>query len=153
MNITRPLASLEDTKKIAQTLGLALVCGDVVTLAGDMGAGKTTFAQFLIESISEAPVEVTSPTFNLLQTYPVKLSNGKRCELFHYDLYRIEHPSALVELGLEDAVAQLALIEWPDRLAGLNIPIALALSFTLANDGSRSVTIRGDAARWSTVVS
>jgi tRNA threonylcarbamoyl adenosine modification protein YjeE len=153
MNITRQLSSLEETKKIAQTLGSALVCGDVVTLAGDLGAGKTTFAQFLIQSLSQGAVEVTSPTFNLLQTYPVQLASGQACELFHYDLYRIEHPSALVELGLEEAVAQVALIEWPDRLAGVDIPVALALSFTLANDGSRTITIRGDAARWSKVLS
>ena len=130
-------------------LGSRLRCGDVVTLAGDLGAGKTTFAQFLIQSLSRAPVEVTSPTFTLLQTYPVTLADGVACELYHYDLYRIEHPSALIELGLEEAVSQVALIEWPERLGDARIPIALALSFTLADDGSRKVAITGDDARWS----
>lgn len=143
------LPTLDATRAFAQTLATRLRCGDVVTLAGDLGAGKTTFAQFLIRALSAGEVEVTSPTFTLLQTYPVILAGGAACELYHYDLYRIEQPSALIELGIEDAVSQLALIEWPERLGDMRLPIALALSFTLANDGTRSVTIHGDANRWS----
>ena len=138
-----------DTQKLAETVASRLRCGDAVTLAGDLGAGKTTFAQFLIQSLSEQPVEVTSPTFNILQTYPVTLGDGAPCELHHYDLYRIEHPSALIELGLEDALSQVVLIEWPERLGDARVPIALALSFALADDGARSVTVHGDATRWS----
>ncbi len=143
------LDSLDDTRRLAYSVASRLRCGDVVTLAGDLGAGKTTFAQFLIGALSVEPVEVTSPTFNLLQTYPVKLGDGTACELFHYDLYRIEHPSALVELGLEEAVVEVALIEWPDRLAGQRISVALALSFVIGKDGGRSVVIEAaDAERW-----
>lgn len=143
------LPTLDATRAFAQTLATRLRCGDVVTLAGDLGAGKTTFAQFLIRALSAGEVEVTSPTFTLLQTYPVILAGGAACELYHYDLYRIEQPSALIELGIEDAVSQVALIEWPERLGDMRLPIALALSFTLANDGARSVTIHSDANRWS----
>jgi tRNA threonylcarbamoyl adenosine modification protein YjeE len=142
------LSSLDDTRKLAVAVGSRLRCGDVVTLAGDLGAGKTTFAQFLIGGLSLVPVEVTSPTFNLLQTYDVKLGDDTHAELYHYDLYRIEHPSALTELGLEEAVEQVAIIEWPDRLAGARIPVALALSFTIGEDGARSVAVQGGA-RWS----
>lgn len=149
----QPLPTLDDTRKLAETVASRLRCGDVVTLAGDLGAGKTTFAQFLIEALSPIPVEVTSPTFTLLQTYPVELSDGTACELYHYDLYRIEHPSALAELGLEEAVAQVALIEWPERLAGARIPVALALYFTLANDGSRSVYAASNTDRWRDLLS
>lgn len=145
------LASLDDTRKLAHSVGARLRCGDVVTLAGDLGAGKTTFAQFLIQGLSTVEVEVTSPTFNLLQTYPVMLADGRDTELYHYDLYRIEDPSALTELGLEDAVREVALIEWPDRLAGARIPVALALSFTLGKDGMRNVAVSGDE-RWSGLV-
>lgn len=146
-----PLTSLEDTRKLAAAVGSRLRCGDVVTLAGDLGAGKTTFAQFLIQSLSTVEVEVTSPTFTILQTYPVVLADGRDSELYHYDLYRIEEPSALTELGLEDAVNEVALIEWPERLVGARVPVALALSFTLGEDGSRSVAVDGDA-RWSGLV-
>lgn len=148
MNRILPLATLEDTRKLAEKLASQLACGDVVTLAGDLGAGKTTFAQFLIQALSTHAVEVTSPTFTLLQTYPVILGDGSICELYHYDLYRIEHPSALAELGLEEAVANLALIEWPERLAGHPMPVTLALSFTFADDGARGVTIHSDVKRW-----
>lgn len=143
--------ALDDTRALAQTVAARLRCGDVVTLAGDVGAGKTTFAQFLIQALSLTEVEVTSPTFTLLQTYPITLKDGSACELYHYDLYRIEHESALIELGLEDAVSQVALIEWPERLGSTPLPIALALSFSLAKDGARSVTLVGDATRWSDV--
>ncbi len=149
MRVIFPLSGLEDTKKLAEMLASRLGCGDVVTLAGDLGAGKTTFAQFLIQALSPEPVEVTSPTFTLLLTYPVVLKDGAACELYHYDLYRIEEQSALRELGLEEALSNVTLIEWPDRLGSEKLPIALALSFALAEDGARSVTIEGDAARWS----
>lgn len=143
------LDDLRDTKKLAENLAKRLRCGDVVTLAGDLGAGKTTFAQFLIHALSADEVEVTSPTFTLLQTYPVTLADGAACELYHYDLYRIEHPSALIELGFEEALAHVTLIEWPERLGGYFLPVTLALSFHLADDGSRCVTMQGDANRWS----
>ena len=143
--ISHPI-SLEDTKKIAENLASRLLRGDVVTLAGDLGAGKTTFAQFLIQALSGVPVEVISPTFTLLQTYPVSLHSGEACELYHYDLYRIEHPSQLIELGLDDALHGITIMEWPERLEGVAIPVTLALSFSLDESGGHSiVTIMGDA--------
>ncbi len=132
----------EDTKKLAEMLAKRLHCGDVVTLAGDLGAGKTTFAQFLIQALSPTPVEVTSPTFNLLQTYPVNASDGAACEFYHYDLYRIEQESALVELGLEDARAGITLIEWPERLGSYPLPVSLALCLTLGKDDVRHLTLQ-----------
>lgn len=144
----RPLDSLDDTRKLAESIALRLCCGDVVTLAGDLGAGKTTFAQFLIEHLSPSPVEVTSPTFNLLQTYPIRLADGAACELYHFDLYRIEHPSALLELGIEEALQQVTILEWPERLGSMKLPVTLALCFSLHEDGARSVAIEGDT-RWN----
>lgn len=141
------LTSLEDTERFAQRIAARLRRGDVVTLAGDLGAGKTTFAQYLIAALSPVPVEVTSPTFTLLQTYPVQAGDGA-CELYHYDLYRIEHESALEELGFEEALQNISLIEWPQRLGGYRLPVSLALSFTLAEDGSRSVALTPFAAHW-----
>ena len=153
MSQTLPLNSPDDTRKLAVAVGERLRCGDVVTLAGDLGAGKTTFAQFLIQSLSPGDVEVTSPTFTILQTYPVTLADGATLELYHYDLYRIEHESALVELGIEDALEQVALIEWPERLGHTRVPVALALSFTLGKDGSRSVTWDiADKGRWDDIL-
>lgn len=148
MSVTKDISSLADTQKIAEMLALQLRCGDVVTLAGDVGAGKTTFAQFLIRALSPDPVEVTSPTFTLVQTYPVQLADGSLCELYHYDLYRIEHPSALEELGLEESEYRITLIEWPERLAGHSLPVTLALSLTLREDGTRKLMHRSEDARF-----
>ena len=121
-------------------------------LGGDLGTGKTTFAQALIAELSEQPVEVTSPTFTLVQDYPVRLHDGARAQIFHYDLYRIEQPSALAELGLDEAEEQVRLIEWPERLPHHFAPKSwISLRFTLEND-VRMVTMQagGDAKqRWS----
>ena len=144
----KTLKSLDDTRKLAEMLALSLRCGDVVTLAGDLGAGKTTFAQFLIRALAGQGVEVTSPTFTMLQTYPVSLADGTKEELYHYDLYRIDHPSALVELGLDDAFAHLTLIEWPERLENYSVDVAIELDFVLNTDGARRVQIRTHDARW-----
>ena len=142
------LASLNDTARLGETVARHLRIGDVISTAGDLGAGKTTFAQFLVRALSPMPVEVTSPTFTLLQTYPVALADGAACEFYHYDLYRIEHESALVELGLDEALTGVALIEWPERLGGYHLPVSLALSFALQDDGGRTVRLLGGDPRW-----
>lgn len=136
------LASLDDTRALAQQVAHALRAGDTVLLAGDLGTGKTTLAQHLIAALSPHPVEVTSPTFNLVQDYPVTLRDGARCTVFHYDLYRIEHPSALVELGLDEAEDAVRVIEWPERLGTDFVPKSwISLHFTL-DGGMRRVTIK-----------
>lgn len=137
------ISSLDDTQRLAQILASRLRCGDLVTLRGDLGAGKTTFAQFLIQALSLQSVEVTSPTFTLLQTYAVRLGNGLDAELYHYDLYRIDHPSALAELGFDEAFEHVTLMEWPERAEGMKLPVTLALQFSLREDGQRSVAISG----------
>lgn len=136
------LATIQETRKLAETLASRVGCGDVVTLAGDLGAGKTTFAQFFIKALSNEAVEVISPTFTMLQTYPISLPDGQVTELYHYDLYRIEHPSQLVELGMEEAFEHVTLIEWPERMYGGKLPVTLALSFAFEND-RRAVTLTG----------
>lgn len=146
------LHSPDDTRRIAHALARQVRAGDVLTLSGDLGAGKTTFAQYFIAALSAGEVEVTSPTFTLLQTYPVTLADGAACELSHYDLYRIEHEGALVELGLEEALAGVTLIEWPERLGGYRLPVSLALSLTLADDGSRTLTLAPATTRWKEVL-
>ena len=130
------LHSLDDTRALAERLARAARAGDVFTLAGDLGAGKTAFARFFIQALC-GDVEVTSPTFNLLQTYPLPGAG----EIWHYDLYRIEHASALQELGVDEALQHITLIEWPERLGKTHLPIAAALTFRLLSDGTREVAI------------
>lgn len=148
MRATSGISSLSETRKRAEQLALRLRCGDVVTLAGDLGAGKTTFAQFLIQALNPSLLDITSPTFTIMQSYPVTLADGVACDLAHVDLYRIHHPSALVELGLEEALHGVTILEWPERLAGYDFPITLALSVTLAEDGTRSLTATSHDSRF-----
>ncbi len=107
--------SIEAMQELAISLARILSPHDCITLQGDLGAGKTTFSQRLIQELSEAEVGVTSPTFTLVQTYDVTLLSGERDVIWHYDLYRLEEESDVEELGLEDALASgITLIEWPE---------------------------------------
>src|SRR5450755_803324 len=107
----------------------ALEPGDLVTLSGDLGAGKTTFARALIRHLAgDDTVEVPSPTFTLMQAYELP-----RFNVVHADLYRLSGPGELAEFGFEDASEHaVTLLEWPDRAAGQLPPnrldVALALS-------------------------
>ena len=103
--------------------------GDLVTLSGDLGAGKTTFARALIRYLAgDALVEVPSPTFTLMQIYDLP-----QFPLVHADLYRLSGSGDLAELGLDDLPeGAVVLIEWPDRAAGILPPDRLDVALTLA---------------------
>jgi tRNA threonylcarbamoyl adenosine modification protein YjeE len=110
-------------------IACALEPGDLVTLSGDLGAGKTTFARALIRYLADDPViEVPSPTFTLMQAYELP-----RFPLVHADLYRLSGAAELAELGFDDLPeGAVVLLEWPDRAAGFLPPDRLDVTFTLA---------------------
>lgn len=84
--------------------------GDVICLKGTLGAGKTFFAQNFINALSLEPVDVLSPTFNLVYSY-----NSKKGEIFHFDLYRLKSANELENIGFFDALKSgICLIEWPE---------------------------------------
>lgn len=92
---------------------------DVVALKGGLGTGKTTLARAVVAALSPDVDEVPSPTFTLVQTYPVALGDEPG-ELWHFDLYRLERADQVYELGIEDALAEaVCLIEWPELAMGL----------------------------------
>src|SRR5215471_9124477 len=123
------LPNEQATRRLARDIALALEPGDLVTLSGDLGAGKTTFARALIRTLADDPaIEVPSPTFTLLQSYELP-----RFPVVHGDLYRVSRPGDLDELGLDDLPpGAVTLLEWPDRAAGLLPPDRLDIAFTLA---------------------
>ena len=102
--------SPSETEQAGTLLGERLRAGDVVLLSGELGAGKTTFVRGVAQgSGSGAPV--ASPTFQLVRVYP------GRVQLAHVDLYRVENPAELRDLGLEELAAQGAVVvEWGERL-------------------------------------
>lgn len=131
------------TSALAARLAPLTRRGDVLALQGDLGSGKTAFARAFINALPGEREEVPSPTFTLVQIYP----RGDR-EVWHFDLYRLEDPEEVFELGLEEALAEgISLIEWPERL-GSGLPRgALTLRFSQgAAPTARRIEIRGGAA-------
>src|SRR5690242_21831187 len=104
----------EATRRFMRDIAASLEPGDLITLSGDLGAGKTTFARALIRHLAgDDNIEVPSPTFTLVQSYDLE-----RFPVVHADLYRIGHPSEMTELGFDDMPENaLTLMEWPDRAA------------------------------------
>jgi tRNA threonylcarbamoyl adenosine modification protein YjeE len=117
------------TRRLAIDVANALQRGDFVTLSGDLGAGKTTFARMLIRHLAGDPaMEVPSPTFTLMQVYELPLF-----PLAHVDLYRLSEAAELAELGFDDLpLGAVVLLEWPDRAGSLLPPDRLDIALTLA---------------------
>ena len=141
------LADESATLDAGGQLARLLRAGDVVTLSGPLSAGKTTFVRGVIAALGHDG-EVPSPSFAIVQPYE-ELSPP----VWHVDLYRIEQPSDVEELGLDDAREEgVLIVEWPERAGGGAWPDALALSLEALEDGSRSLTAGVPAAweeRWS----
>lgn len=141
------LADAAATEALGASLAALLAPGDVVTLSGPLGAGKTSIARGLLAAlglVGEAP----SPSFAIVQPYdPPEV----RLPVLHVDLYRIDDPAEIDELGLDEARGDAALVvEWPERARG-RWPDALALSLAIAPDGARRLTWEVPAAwerRW-----
>jgi tRNA threonylcarbamoyl adenosine modification protein YjeE len=117
------------TRRLASDVAAVLASGDMVTLSGDLGAGKTTFARALIRHLAgDDSLEVPSPTFTLMQIYDLP-----RCSVVHADLYRVNAPEELIEIGFADlAHDAIVLVEWPDRGAGVLPADRLDVEFALA---------------------
>jgi len=135
-SFTVTLANEVATARFAADIACALEPGDLVTLSGDLGAGKTAFARALIRHLADdATIEVPSPSFTLVQTYELP-----RFSLLHADLYRLSDAAELSELGFDDLPDQaVVLMEWADRAASVLPPDRLDITFTLAPSRGRDV--------------
>jgi tRNA threonylcarbamoyladenosine biosynthesis protein TsaE len=128
-----------DTPEATEALGARLAgqlrTGDVLALFGDLGAGKTTLTRGLLRGLGFEG-DVGSPTFPIVQPY-----EDLRPPLWHVDLYRIEDPSEIDELALDEALEDGALvIEWPERLGDRLWRHALRLHLVAAEGGARALT-------------
>ena len=107
--------SEEETAAAGRELAARLSAGSAVLLYGDLGAGKTAFVRGLAEGLGIPGDDVSSPTFTLMQEY-----RGGRLPLFHVDLYRLNDPREIDDLGLEEITADgIVAIEWADRMRDL----------------------------------
>ncbi|HKS84837.1 MAG TPA: tRNA (adenosine(37)-N6)-threonylcarbamoyltransferase complex ATPase subunit type 1 TsaE [Pseudolabrys sp.] len=142
-SFTAALADEAGTHQLMTDIAAVLEPGDMITLSGDLGAGKTTFARALIRYFADdETVEVPSPTFTLTQNYTLP-----RFNLIHADLYRLSGPSELVEVGLDDAPEDtVTLLEWPDRAGSSLPPDRLDIALTLVpqhGPAARSARVTG----------
>lgn len=134
------------TELFAADIAELLQVGDVLALSGDLGTGKSTFSRALLRHLADNPeLEVPSPTFTLVQTYDLP-----RVPVAHFDLYRIEEPEELEELGLEEYLeGGVALIEWPEMGDPMYWPEALEIKLTEGADpDSRIFDLAANSENW-----
>ena len=127
------LADEEQSAALGASIARAARPGDVIALSGPLGVGKTAIARGLLAAAGNAG-EVPSPSFAIVQPY-----EHLALPIWHVDLYRIEDPSELEELGLDAAAEGVLVVEWPER-AGDLWPEALTLSLEFGSDGTRILT-------------
>ncbi len=127
-------SSLQNTRRLAGILASYAHAGDIIALYGTLGAGKTAFTRFFIQSLTGEETEVPSPTFTLLQTY-----EAAAFEIFHYDLYRLEREEDVYDLGVEEAFYEAVnLIEWPEKMGKL-LPVRKILKVEITCEGEERI--------------
>src|SRR5713101_6515251 len=135
------LADETATAELGATLAARLHPGDIVGLQGELGSGKTTLARAILRAAAGDPeLIVPSPTFTLVEVYETP-----RGTFWHFDLYRLEAPEQVFELGWEEARADgTALVEWAERLGTLLPGERLTVTLAMEGDGRRA-ELQGEA--------
>jgi tRNA threonylcarbamoyladenosine biosynthesis protein TsaE len=129
------------TERLGAALARRLRPRDVVALQGGLGVGKTTLARAILRAASGDPaLIVPSPTFTLVEIYDTPMG-----VFWHFDLYRLEEPEQVFELGWEEARADgMALVEWAERLGTLLPRERLTVTLAMEGDGRRA-DLEGEA--------
>ena len=132
------LPDLDATEALGRRIASLLRPGDAVLLEGPLGAGKSALARALIRAATRQPaLEVPSPSYTLVQDYDTPAG-----PLSHFDLWRLDGPGGVVELGWDDARAGVVVVEWPDRLGALRPQDALEVVLAHAGSGGDARTAR-----------
>jgi tRNA threonylcarbamoyladenosine biosynthesis protein TsaE len=137
-------ATAEDTRAAGRALAPLLRPGDALALTGELGAGKTTFVQGLAAGLGFEG-HVVSPTFTLVREY------RGRVPIHHVDVYRLERVQDVLDLGLDEAIAEggVLLVEWGDAVEGLLPAEHLLVTLTTARqDETRAIVFEGIGASW-----
>jgi tRNA threonylcarbamoyladenosine biosynthesis protein TsaE len=129
------------TERLGTALAKRLRSRDVVALQGGLGVGKTTLARAILRAAAGDPaLIVPSPTFTLVEIYDTPVG-----VFWHFDLYRLEAPEQVFELGWEEARADgVALVEWAERLGTLLPRERLTVTLAMEGDGRRA-DLQGEA--------
>ena len=136
------LPDVAATEALATRIARVLRPGDAVLLAGPLGAGKSALARALLRSLLADPaLEVPSPSYTLVQAYDAPWGT-----VWHFDLWRLDDPRALTELGWDGAQDDAVIVEWPDRLPAPP-PGALHVTLALADGDARIATLPGGEGR------
>ena len=131
------VSNLEETKKIAEQFAKTLKVGNVVLLSGDLGAGKTTFTQFVFKALGVEEV-VNSPTFAVLKTY-----KGKDFVLNHFDTYRVTVEEA-IECGFDEVLSDkscVTFIEWASMIEPLIPKQSIKVNIKIVDENTREIEI------------
>lgn len=138
-SLSLDLPDLAATEHLARRVAALARVGDAILLEGRLGAGKTAFARAFLRAITDDPaLEVPSPSFTLVQEYATP--HGP---VAHFDLWRLDGPAAMTELGWEDARDGIVLVEWPDRLDHLRPATAMTLRLSLGAGEMRHAHLAG----------
>lgn len=130
--------TVEETKNLGRKLGEILKPGDIVSLRGSLGAGKTVIAKGIAETF-EINEPIVSPTFTLLQEY-----NGKYT-LYHFDLYRLEGVEDFEMIGGDEILYSngVSLIEWSEKIEAILPDDTIYVYITINDNQSRTIKIEG----------
>ncbi|SDO15626.1 tRNA (adenosine(37)-N6)-threonylcarbamoyltransferase complex ATPase subunit type 1 TsaE [Alkalicoccus daliensis] len=144
-SLTWETKSAEETESLAAKLGAILQQGDVITLSGDLGAGKTTFTKALAKALG-VKKNVNSPTFTIMKEYQGDLP------FYHMDAYRLE--DSMEEMGLEEYIEGdgVLVIEWPEMIEDQLPETYLALQLHYTGETQRSLQAEAHGARYEQVL-
>jgi tRNA threonylcarbamoyladenosine biosynthesis protein TsaE len=132
-----------DTVEVGRKLAKLLKPPQLLILRGDLGTGKTTLVKGIAEALDAAEAEeVTSPTFTLIHEYEGS-QNGKPVKLFHLDVYRLEGERQLESLGIEELLAQdaLVLVEWGEKFKSIKKKATGEIAISSAGGDARKITV------------
>jgi tRNA threonylcarbamoyladenosine biosynthesis protein TsaE len=134
------LHDLAATEILAQRLARLARPGDALLLSGPLGAGKSALARAFLRALLDDPaLEVPSPSYTLVQSYAVPAGG----QAHHFDLYRLGGAEEVLELGWDEALEGIVLVEWPERLGALAPPGALRIALTPLDEDGREATLTG----------
>ncbi len=131
-------ASAEETIQLGTRIGSQLEAGDIITLHGSLGCGKTTIVKGIAQALS-IDEEITSPSFTLISEYDGRLP------LYHMDLYRIDSIEEFEMLGAEELLygSGVSIIEWAEKIEQILPDACISISFFIEHDGRRGIDIKG----------